>query len=181
MNASRVVYGNHERRGQRVAAILLSVTALSLSLLWYRDVLSAGWSLYQGPHWSVWVVQGAVEAWWHEDYTAHSYCCRVPMIAPCTAAEVESLLRYFQAGPPYWRYVTWLPRLAKDGGTLPLWIPAVLVLGCSGLVALHSRPSPPGHCPCGYDLTGNVSGRCPECGRPVSGPVPGAKRSLAES
>lgn len=23
----------------------------------------------------------------------------------------------------------------------------------------------PGHCKCGYDLTGNVSGRCPECGR----------------
>jgi hypothetical protein len=23
----------------------------------------------------------------------------------------------------------------------------------------------PGHCRCGYDLTGNVSGRCPECGR----------------
>ncbi len=21
---------------------------------------------------------------------------------------------------------------------------------------------------CGYDLTGNVSGRCPECGRPIS-------------
>ncbi len=22
-----------------------------------------------------------------------------------------------------------------------------------------------GHCQCGYDLTGNVSGKCPECGR----------------
>jgi hypothetical protein len=27
----------------------------------------------------------------------------------------------------------------------------------------------PGHCrSCGYDLTGNVSGRCPECGAPVA-------------
>jgi DNA-directed RNA polymerase subunit RPC12/RpoP len=27
------------------------------------------------------------------------------------------------------------------------------------------RPFPPGHCrKCGYNLTGNVSGRCPECG-----------------
>ena len=24
---------------------------------------------------------------------------------------------------------------------------------------------PPGHCPCGYDLRGNVSGVCPECGK----------------
>ena len=35
-------------------------------------------------------------------------------------------------------------------------------------LALLSRLLPkkpgPGHCPCGYDLTGNVSGVCPECG-----------------
>ena len=24
-----------------------------------------------------------------------------------------------------------------------------------------------GHCPCGYDLTGNTSGKCPECGAPI--------------
>ena len=30
------------------------------------------------------------------------------------------------------------------------------------------RHTPPGHCQkCGYDLTGNVSGRCPECGEAV--------------
>lgn len=27
---------------------------------------------------------------------------------------------------------------------------------------------PPGHClTCGYNLTGNISGRCPECGTPI--------------
>ena len=25
-----------------------------------------------------------------------------------------------------------------------------------------------GHCRCGYDLTGNVSGKCPECGQPFN-------------
>lgn len=25
----------------------------------------------------------------------------------------------------------------------------------------------PGHCPCGYDLTGNTSGVCPECGERI--------------
>ena len=27
---------------------------------------------------------------------------------------------------------------------------------------------PPGHCRCGYDLRGNVSGRCPECGTRIA-------------
>ncbi len=29
------------------------------------------------------------------------------------------------------------------------------------------KPVKPGHCRCGYDLTGNVSGKCPECGEAV--------------
>jgi hypothetical protein len=34
---------------------------------------------------------------------------------------------------------------------------------------LASRRILPGHCQhCGYDLTGNVSGRCPECGQAVT-------------
>lgn len=33
--------------------------------------------------------------------------------------------------------------------------------------ARRRRRIPPGRCACGYDLTGNVSGRCPECGRAV--------------
>lgn len=30
---------------------------------------------------------------------------------------------------------------------------------------------PPGECQCGYNLTGNVSGICPECGTPVQNSV----------
>ena len=37
------------------------------------------------------------------------------------------------------------------------------------IVFWWTTPKPvPGHClTCGYNLTGNVSGRCPECGEPV--------------
>ena len=52
----------------------------------------------------------------------------------------------------------------------------LLVLGMwSGIVTLlwiierkyRRRPVPLGNCPaCAYDLTGNVSGTCPECGTP---------------
>lgn len=37
-------------------------------------------------------------------------------------------------------------------------------------IVSKSDDSPPDTCQnCGYDLTGNVSGRCPECGEPVGG------------
>ena len=37
------------------------------------------------------------------------------------------------------------------------------------IARIWKRPYPPGHCRrCGYDLTGNVSGRCPECGTPTA-------------
>ncbi len=52
------------------------------------------------------------------------------------------------------------------GVTLPLIYPFAAV-AVPTLLAWRFWPKPPkpGHCPCGYDLTGNVSGTCPECGR----------------
>jgi hypothetical protein len=54
-------------------------------------------------------------------------------------------------------------------GILPLWIPAVVLAIATALLwYLDRRRIPPGHCrKCGYDLTGNVSGRCPECGTEI--------------
>ena len=37
----------------------------------------------------------------------------------------------------------------------------------------RDKPHKPGYCQnCGYNLTGNVSGRCPECGEHVAGKQP---------
>jgi hypothetical protein len=49
---------------------------------------------------------------------------------------------------------------------LPMWIPfTVLAIPTLWLWLSNVRRPVPGHCHgCGYDLTGNVSGRCPECG-----------------
>lgn len=41
---------------------------------------------------------------------------------------------------------------------------ALLAIGCS-VVQRTNSDSDFGHCDCGYDLTGNLSGVCPECGR----------------
>ena len=51
------------------------------------------------------------------------------------------------------------------------WIlPGILVAAVVGapFAMLRRPPVLEGHCvSCGYDLRGNVSGRCPECGTPV--------------
>jgi hypothetical protein len=56
-----------------------------------------------------------------------------------------------------------------------LVLPAWLVVAATAALPLAravwhvraARRRRPGHCPaCGYDLTGNVSGVCPECGTP---------------
>lgn len=54
----------------------------------------------------------------------------------------------------------------------PLW--AILILGWVPFgfliiraIRRHSRTTAHPTCRCGYDLTGNVSGRCPECGTAI--------------
>jgi predicted amidophosphoribosyltransferase len=48
---------------------------------------------------------------------------------------------------------------------------ALAVLLCISLLAIRRRTRP-GLCRfCGYNLTGNVSGVCPECGKPIQNVV----------
>ena len=51
----------------------------------------------------------------------------------------------------------------------PMWLWCLLFLAPTVWLWYRQarRPSPTACKHCGYDLTGNVSGRCPECGKPV--------------
>jgi len=62
---------------------------------------------------------------------------------------------------------------------IPLWIPfVILALPTTYLFLRDRRRIPPGHCQtCGYNLTGNVSGVCPECGSPCKQPTAGVPPS----
>lgn len=56
---------------------------------------------------------------------------------------------------------------------LPWWLPTLLFLGIT-IVAQRRGGSPEDGknvCSCGYNLNGNTSGICPECGTPINEPV----------
>ena len=77
----------------------------------------------------------------------------------------------------YWKdweggMACWLPKVRTKGAftgfSVPLWIPFVVVFVPSFLAWRSSRKRRPGYCRrCSYDLTGNESGVCPECGTKV--------------
>lgn len=56
----------------------------------------------------------------------------------------------------------------RVGLILPAWtVILALSMPAAMLWYLDRRRPAPGACRCGYDLTGNTSGRCPECGQVV--------------
>ena len=64
--------------------------------------------------------------------------------------------------------------LSTGKASIPLWA-LLLISTVPTLLAWRKlrREYPPGHCEkCGYDLTGNVTGRCSECGESVESKVP---------
>ena len=87
------------------------------------------------------------------------------------------------------RFIIWVPRISS-GGTLratvggktvsinnslvsvrvPLWIPFLAIMVPSLIAWWFSRSRfPPGFCQqCGYNLTGNTSGICSECGTEIN-------------
>jgi len=72
---------------------------------------------------------------------------------------------------PYW----WcpMPEYYADGSRslfLPMWPVLVTMLIVTAVVLRRHLKRPRGNvcAQCGYDLRGNVSGRCPECGTPVA-------------
>ena len=72
--------------------------------------------------------------------------------------------------PGFWR----LPHFVSGGVSVlyvPLWLPFLVVAIPSVIVWWRSRRARRGHCErCGYNLAGNVSGICPECGTAIESP-----------
>lgn len=60
--------------------------------------------------------------------------------------------------------------MGEESLTLPIWLPFLIIAVPTAFLWHHDRRRKfkPGRCQnCGYNLTGNISGVCPECGMPT--------------
>ena len=87
-------------------------------------------------------------------------------VAPSSSVTLtSSTWEVWPISPPQWSAYM-LPRIGQWGFVCPLWLPFLLIALPTGWLfwSDHKRKKP-GLCPsCGYSLTGNTSGACPECG-----------------
>lgn len=83
-------------------------------------------------------------------------------------------IEYFRPDPSRWKpaFYNTLGFFAPSGYCdIPL-TSTLCVLAAGSIWYLWRRRKYPAHCcqKCGYDLTGNMSGICPECGTPIAEP-----------
>ena len=147
------------RRRSRVRRVLKWVGAVACALV--ATTFVAGVRYVPGfaaNTWDVCILEG---------------CLRIDWNIPPYASLVQG---FYIAEKQYMAYepqMEWWPYVGGAGSRLvavPLWMIFAALLGPTAFLWHRDRRIPPGHCDtCGYDLTGNVSGRCPECGTPVTG------------
>ena len=141
-------------RWGRWTCVLLTV---ALSLLYFRSAFHPGLAVY-APFGYLGISDGMV--------VVHFW----PMPGP-GQPRMPYFVGNFDWNP---RGMRWWPEFggARSGTRvcMPLWVVLMPALALAILAWRRGRV-PSGACrACGYDLTGNVSGRCPECGRSVLGP-----------
>ena len=151
--------------GLGVCAVIVAAGTGSAARQW-------GYTAYEGPRVRVTVVDGAIEVSWWTPAPPSQTASPLTVATPSDVAYVERLIAEIAglAARPWFLRLAWLPRTRGDRADgyllLPLWIPLAIVgIPTAILWWRDRRRIPAGHCrKCGYNLTGNVSGVCPECG-----------------
>ena len=94
-----------------------------------------------------------------------------PLFAGTGTQPTRTGIHWNKSWWPAWGVsVEWLgPQRQLSWVQIPIWLPLLLVGIPAALLWWSERwPSMDARCAhCGYDLTGNVSGRCSECGEKV--------------
>ncbi len=124
---------------------------------------------------------------WHIGYVARSHAyawtledgkVRCVYVPPPAAVGSSGEYGFYvgSARPHEWGFILPSIRTIRMGRgsvvqtytQIPVWLPLAINALLTVFLFWRDRPILPGHCPCGYDLRGNVSGVCPECGVEMS-------------
>ena len=110
--------------------------------------------------WEVWRRHGNVWLWMEQ---GHIGVYRSGWGAPPTSP-VHGVTWSLRWGSP----IVWDFRGGCVQMRIAIWLPLFALAILTAILGYLDRRPPKGHCQrCGYDLTGNVSGVCPECGEPI--------------
>jgi hypothetical protein len=126
---------------------------------------------------TLWLASGRYSCTFH-DKGRHAVELHHGMLS---VRSIPECVRWLWENPPWYcvsraeRFeLDWVPHVAdcmqSSVGSwwevnVPLWLPLLVTAIPAVRMVSGRRRVPSGHCQnCGYDLTGNVSGRCPECG-----------------
>jgi hypothetical protein len=103
---------------------------------------------------------GALRCDWYLDLPAGAWTFLI--------REYETQYPLSWAWRSYGLWPDWYREPTLGSLSIPIWLLFFAVgVPTAFLWYLHRRRPTPGFCPCGYNLTGNMSGACPECGRCV--------------
>ena len=157
---------NHSPRVRRIAKWSVAVVCMLMVEAWVISLVAA--VVYRPPgHKVVYSLQAgcATVIWWTSRSAPIRGNSEVIDLSLLHGWSIQSL----------WFAMHWLPTYKNYPApigistlVIPLWVPITLVGLPTAYLFWRDRSPPPGHCrECGYDLQGNVSGVCPECGAGV--------------
>jgi hypothetical protein len=143
--------------GLRVtAAIGVAISALLAAMLLASFVWTVEWNVRR-PTCDAWLADGALAlTWWR----------------PSPGLILDARGFYISRHTGGYQPIRWVQTRATGAEisvAVPLWLPLLLSTVVTALpLRRPPRATLRGRCStCGYDLTGNTSGRCPECGTAV--------------
>jgi hypothetical protein len=148
--------------------LLAGVASLRNSLEWVNGRGSFGFRVYWGGLMLRWVPSAPSVRWFNPNRAGWEHR-QDPFV--CWGLVAYHLLPHytFQYGHCH-------------VAVIPIWLLALLVAVPTVRLWRRDRRRRPGHCQrCSYDLTGNTSGICPECGAPAPHARHGAELGSPDS